>query len=633
MDVLASITMKNTTYTRHSLGFLLFFSLFFTQCSQAQTPLSIKRTANDVVPAYTGGFGYGSNMGYYPPHRDEDIANFAAAVGVKTMRPALFEHFLDYWGYDIRLDAFKHYESLGMTNLVCFLGYPSKAHRDNKIYCGKDSSALFANMYEPIWDNGEGETPVNENNFYALYVYKTVKKYGKWIKFWEIWNEPDFATTFKTEMAAGLPGAWWNTNPDPCEYALHAPIQHYIRLLRISYEVIKSVDSTAYVALGGVGFPSFVDILLRQTDNPNGGGKTPQYPLGGGAYFDVVSYHSYPHIDNSVREWSDKINGFQYFRHSDKAVEGVFKRKKAFEDVLDKYGYNGKTYPKKHFIITESNIPAKEKGEFMGSYEAQRNFLLKAFVKSQVNGLLQFHPYSIGEIVSEDKMENEFDLMGMYYPLTNVAVKDCRPTQQGVSNKTMTMLLGDYAYDFEETKRLNLTSDVDGAAFRRKSDSTTIYCLWAKTKTDRSEQASALYSFPDPLSIKHVQRMDWLFSRSGDVQIIDSKLIALTGAPTFYRKGQLELKKMADNETLFCFPNPIKNELFINFKIDKDATKVSLKLYDVNSRSFIECFDNQLFTSGLHQWRVNTEGSPTGLYIVQLTVAGKLLTKKVVIGK
>ena len=127
--------------------------------------------------------------------------------------------------------------------------------------------------------------------------------------------------------------------------------------------------------------------------------------------------------------------------------------------------------------------------------------------------------------------------------------------------------------------------------------------------------------------------MDWQFSRTSDVQIIDSKLIALTGAPTFYRKGQLELKKMADNETLFCFPNPIKNELFINFKIDKDATKASLKLYDVNSRAFVECFDNQLFTSGLHQWRVNTEGSSTGLYIVQLTVAGKLLTKKVVIGK
>ena len=622
--------MKNVL---HFTRLWVFIPFIFIQCSQAQTPLSIKRTANDFVPAYTGDFGFGSNMGYYPPHNDEQIADFAAAIGVKTMRPALFEHFLEFWGYEARIAAFKHYESLGMKDNVCFLGYPSKEHRENKVYCGKDTSAMFANMYEPIWDEGQNGTPVNDKNYYALYVYKTVKTYGKWVKFWEIWNEPDYATTFKTEMAAGLPGAWWNTNPDPCEYALHAPIQHYIRMLRISYEVIKSVDSTAYVALGGIGFPSFLDVLLRQSDNPNGGSKTPQYPLNGGAYFDVVSYHVYPHIDNSVREWSDKINGFEHFRHSDRAVQGVFKKKKNFEDVLNKYGYNGKTFPKKQFIITESNLPAKAKGEFMGSYEAQRNFLMKALIKSQVNGLLQFHPYSIGEITAEEKMDNEFDLMGMYFPLTNKAVKDCRPTPQGWANKTVSALLSGYHYDSLETKRLNLTPDIDGAAFRRKTDSTTIYCLWAKTKLDKSEQTSAVYSFPDPLSIKYLQRMDWQFSITGDIQIINSKLIALNGAPTFYRKGQMQLIKMPEKDALFCFPNPAKNELFINFKIDNEGAKASLKLYDAAGRKFVECFDNQQFTSGLHQWRVNTEGLSTGAYIVQLTVSGRLFTKKIVVGR
>ena len=91
-----------------------------------------------------------------------------------------------------------------------------------------------------------------------------------------------------------------------------------------------------------------------------------------------------------MREWSDKINGFEQYRYSDRAVQGVFKQKTGFETVLNKYGYNGETYPKKHFIITESNIPAKEFGDFMGSYEAQRNFLMKCLVKSQENGLLQF---------------------------------------------------------------------------------------------------------------------------------------------------------------------------------------------------------------------------------------------------
>jgi hypothetical protein len=613
--------------------FSALISLLFIQCSHAQIPLSIKRTANDFVPVYAGDFGFGSNMGYYPPHNDEQIADFAAAIGVKTMRPALFEHFLETWGYDVRVAAFKHYEALGMKDNVCFLGYPSPEHRENKIYCGKDSSAMFANMYEPIWDKGENGTPVNDKNYYALYVYKTVKTYGKWVKFWEIWNEPDYATTFKTEMAPGLPGAWWNTNPDPCEYALHAPIQHYIRMLRISYEVIKSLDPTAYVALGGIGFPSFLDVLLRQSDNPNGGSKTPQYPLNGGAYFDVVSYHVYPHIDNSVREWSDKINGFQHFRHSDRAVQGIFKKKKNFEDVLNKYGYNGRTFPKKEFIITESNIPAKEKGEFMGSYEAQRNFLLKALVKSQVHNLLQFHTYSIGEIVAEDKMTNEFDLMGMYYPLTNTPVKDCRPTPQGIANKSISTLLSGYRYDSMETKRLNLPADIDGAAFRQKSDNATVYCLWAKTRMDRSEAASANYSFPDLFCMTQMQRMDWQFSTTNDVQILNAKQIPLTSSPCFFKKGQAELVKMTERDRLFCFQNPVKKEVVVNFRIDKNTAIASLKLADAKNKKIAEAFDNQTFASGIHQFKLNTEGAASGTYTVQLIVGGQLVTQKITLKK
>ena len=127
--------------------------------------------------------------------------------------------------------------------------------------------------------------------------------------------------------------------------------------------------------------------------------------------------------------------------------------------------------------------------------------------------------------------------------------------------------------------------------------------------------------------------MDWQFSITSDIQIINSKLIALNGSPTFYRKGQMQLIKMPEKDLIFCFPNPAKNELFINFKIDNEGAKASLKLYDVASRKSVECFDNQQFTSGLHQWRVNTEGLSTGAYIVQLTVSGRLFTKKIIIGK
>jgi hypothetical protein len=37
--------------------------------------------------------------------------------------------------------------------------------------------------------------------------------------------------------------------------------------------------------------------------------------------------------------------------------------------------------------------------------------------------------------------------------------------------------------------------------------------------------------------MKRVQCMDWQFSVTNAVQVINSKSIQLTGAPTFYRKG------------------------------------------------------------------------------------------------
>ncbi len=521
---------------RNIIFLLCIFQFLSCISAQNQNPL---QTANDFIPPYSGAFGYGSNMGFYPPYRDEQLADIAAKIGVTTLRPGFFADFAEFWGYDIRQNAFRHYDSLGFKDNVCFIGYPAPKHRDNTIYCGKDSSALFANLYEPIWDKGENGTPVNDKNYYALYVYKVVKLYGKSVKFWEIWNEPDFATTFKTEMAAGLPGAWWNTNPDPCEYALHAPIQHYIRLLRVSYEVIKSIEPNDYVCVGGIGFPSFLDILLRQTDNPTDGSTTPQYPLRGGAYFDVVSYHSYPHIDNSVREWSDKINGFQYFRHSDRAVTGVFKKKKQFEEVLTKHGYEGKKYPIKPFIITECNLPAKAVGEFMGSYEAQRNFIIKALVKAQMHGLWQFHVYQLGEITFEKDLRNEFDLMGLYQKLEGQKVYASPVTESGVAFHTTSQLLSKLTFDAAETAKLSLPDNVDGGAFLNKKTGEKIYCLWAKTNTDQSELASATFSLAQnsdkTLTIKQLNSMAWDFSKTKKVQTVSSKNINLTGSPIFLR--------------------------------------------------------------------------------------------------
>jgi len=280
-------------------------SLLFMLLVPASIGAQVSYNANTRVDAYTGSFAYGCNFGSYPPWNDYTLADIAAGntalnvkgAGVRSLHVPLPEHFLEQWGYSIRLNQFNHYASLGMIDHTVFIGYPSAAHKETDSYCANTTSALFENLYTDIWDGGANGTPVNDDNYYALYIYKMLKVYKYKVKFWEIWNEPDYTYSGNGNKAAGVAGNWWDNNPPPCDLEnLKAPIYHYVRMLRISYEVIKTLDPRAYVAIGGIGYPSFLDAVLRNTDNPTDGSVNSSYPLTGGAYFDVLSYHSYPSI-------------------------------------------------------------------------------------------------------------------------------------------------------------------------------------------------------------------------------------------------------------------------------------------------------------------------------------------------
>src|SRR2546423_9587779 len=268
----------------------------------------VNYTANDfghVIP-YTGYFQYGSNLGYYGPSWDDNsLADIAAGdpsknvkgAGVKTLRLFLPEYFLEDWGYDVRIAEFNHYASLGIMNNEVTLEGPAPAHKDNNKYDGcTDESKLFKNLYSDIWDGGANGTPVNDTNYFALYVYKTVSRYKFLTRFWEIVNEPDITYSGRGDLQPGEAGNWWENNPSVCDLEnLKTPVFQYVRMLRIAYEVIKTVDPSAYVAPGGLGYPSFLDAILRNTDNPVDGSVTATYPLKGGAYFDLLSFHCYPY--------------------------------------------------------------------------------------------------------------------------------------------------------------------------------------------------------------------------------------------------------------------------------------------------------------------------------------------------
>jgi PKD repeat protein len=507
------------------------------------TPIfaQVDYTANDQVTPYDGGFRPGLNSGFYPGFTDEDLADLAAGnpmignkgVGAKALRPGLFESFTAEWGVDSRIETFQHYLDLDIKDNTVIVGFPSPAHQDPTFYCPDVQSQLFANMYEPIWDDGSDGTPYNEDNYYAAYLWEVVNTYKDYVGFWEIWNEPGFDYTGSTGyLLPGNEGNWWENNPDPCDYKLRAPIFNYVRLLRISWEIIKSVDETGYVVVSGTGYPSFLDAIMRNTDNPTDGSVTDDYPLGGGAYFDVMGFHSYPHFDGSLREYSNEINGFINYRHSDAAAEGFNRTRGQYQDVLDVYGYDGTTYPEKLWTITECNLPRAQYGEYIGSPEAQRNFMIKAYVACAADDFVQLDIYKIAEDLTDETAVNEFDIMGLYYQLSVEDGYFNEANDAGIAMRTATQLLFGKDYDADQTAAMNLPEDVKGGAFADEFGNFT-YVIWAKTDIDMSEEASATYSFPTEWEMNDLVRREWDFGETSSSNLISNTDIPLTGAPIF----------------------------------------------------------------------------------------------------
>ncbi len=485
-------------------------------------------TADEEVKPYSSDFFYGSNMGYYTSNRtDIDIAQLVSNIGGHTLRPALPHSFLKQYGYSVLLNTFKAYkENLDMHDLTVFVEGPADPVRDKNKYEGSSvESKVFKNLYKPIWNS---DSSINMDNYYADYIYQTAKIYGPYVKFWEVWNEPDF-TTVKADI-----DQWLNRAPKADELDnLHAPFYYYVRMLRITYEVLKKFSPEAHVATGGIGYPNFLDALLRYTDNPDGGKVTAEYPSKGGAYFDVLSFHSYPNY--SLRAWDNSIGNFRYFRNSDNAADEVMSEKAEYEQILLNKGYDGNTHPKKIFIMTETGVARKTFDYRYGSDEMQRNFVMKTLVQSQKKDIRQVYFYQLGEKanVADDTNYDEFKLMGFYENLLSDQPGSEKLTQAGVAHQTTSSLLYGFKYDSLKTKNLISSNSVDGAAFIKNNE--VRYILWAKTNTDESEVAQVNYTFPPSLQLQKLFRYEWDYTKSNKTIEIDSgSTIALTGTPSIF---------------------------------------------------------------------------------------------------
>lgn len=527
------------------------FSLWLPLHLNAQR---VTYTANDRVTPYTGRFRPGINMGYYPGWNNQQLADVALGnpeisqpgLGARSIRGGMPEQVMTYFGNNLLRGDFDHYKKLGGGEHVAIVGGPvTEAYRDKKLYCPTIPSPLFDNLYTPIWDNGENGTPYNDNNYYAAYLYKMVNTYKDDVRFWEVWNEPGLDYANLGWRDENYPGGWWKEGPKPCEYILAAPLYHYIRVLRISWEIIKTLDPDSYVSLGSVGYQSMLNAILSNTDNPNQGDVTAEYPLTGGAYFDCIAYHSYPHFDGST------INiGANYFqRHSDEAADGVVKYRDYYQQILNRYGYDGTRFPRKEWIITEINSPRKAYSyPYFAGKDAQMNHLMKAFMVAKINKVHQLHWFQLFDQRNEDEATSEFHQMGMYKKIEGEKPYNQQLNDVGMGVKTVSDLITDTEYDAAATTALNLPNGVRGYAFKR-ANGTYVYALWARTTKDQSEEASATYSFPTALGVGDLIRYGWDWGHTGKTTVVKSQGIALDARPVFFVQSNQVACQVAINVT------------------------------------------------------------------------------------
>jgi hypothetical protein len=447
-----------------------------------------------------GWFRHGENAGYYGPGIDDsESAMLAAAAGCDSQRVSLPETFLAQWGAGIEESDFATYRSLGMDHLVAFLTSPTRAHSTAPGSAADWELAHYAptNLYEPTF---LPDGSVNPMNFWASYVAMVIAHYGDQIDIYEVWNEPDqvgsnWMATQHWDTTAPAPSdlIWWN-----------ASIYEYVRMLRVTHEVVQRMDPSAAVTPGGIGYPSFLSALLRYTDEPTAGAVDADHPSTAYAYMDVLSYHYYPVFAPG---------------NSDVGADGLIAARDHYDAVFAAAGVAPLPY-----VVTESGAPRRMVGTVHGSPEYARNYLLKIMTRGHAEGLLGIDWFALGE---SGAGTTEFDAMGLYESYAAATTtSECHIDDTGVAYAT----LGHHLHGAHHDPSATIPAGAEGAGFVA-ADGSHVLVLWVRG-TDESASAMVVLA-SDHAWTEHA----WDWSRTHAETTLTpsggSIALALTSAPVF----------------------------------------------------------------------------------------------------
>ena len=133
-------------------------------------------------------------------------------------------------------------------------------------------------------------------------------------------------------------------------------------------------------------------------------------------------------------------------------------------------------------------------------------------------------------------------------------------------------------YDVHRTSALALPPNVRGYAWLRP-DGTYIYALWARTTEDKSEAATAVYSFPAALQVSYCQRYAWDYGYTNLFDLVAPTNIQLTARPLFFTtgQGQSPCHLFATTINTQCQNNHTNNDL------DDDTYTIGLTITGMNN--------------------------------------------------
>jgi len=452
-------------------------------------------------------FRFGDNPGYYGSGIDRrESAQMSVAAGASSLRTTLPEYYLQKWGDTIEVADYAAYQPLGLGHYVCFLIGPSHEHSNAPADASDSELAHYSpkNLYEPIFD---ADGNVNQNNYWASYVERVAKNYGQYLDMYEVWNEPDQVggNWQATE-------AWDKTPPNPKDLIWwNDSIFSYIRMLRITHEVVHKFDQDASVTVGGIGYGNFLSALLRYTDEPKAGAVSAEYPETAAKYLDILSFHYYPVFGGGS---------------SDAGVDGLLKARDDYRARLLAAGVGDR-----QFVVTETGAPRYAVGGNVGGADYSAGYLAKVMTLGHYEGLVGIDWFAQGDGAAIGASTDSFAYMGLYFDYSKaMQVSDAKLSPQGQAYAWLKGWLPNTAADPAALTKLELPEDVRGAAFTTESGH-HLYVLWARTTTD--ETATAAYALPasgtatvHTFSVEKGEIVAMVEPKAGALDL------ALTGMPT-----------------------------------------------------------------------------------------------------